>query len=97
MAVGDIFIRKTANSDRLLDDPERTAGFAHDRIVPFKDAIKELAGWHAFSDSGNAVPAPPDLPSHEVQPPATNPLRGIGRNDPCPCGSGKKYKKCCLQ
>ncbi len=21
----------------------------------------------------------------------------IGRNDPCPCGSGKKYKKCCLQ
>ena len=26
------------------------------------------------------------------------PLRGarpLGRNDPCPCGSGKKYKKCC--
>jgi hypothetical protein len=22
--------------------------------------------------------------------------RKIGRNDPCPCGSGKKYKKCCL-
>lgn len=21
----------------------------------------------------------------------------IGRNDPCPCGSGKKYKKCCMQ
>jgi len=21
----------------------------------------------------------------------------IGRNTPCPCGSGKKYKKCCLQ
>ncbi len=20
----------------------------------------------------------------------------IGRNDPCPCGSGKKFKKCCL-
>ena len=20
----------------------------------------------------------------------------IGRNKPCPCGSGKKYKKCCL-
>jgi len=19
----------------------------------------------------------------------------IGRNDPCPCGSGKKYKQCC--
>jgi preprotein translocase subunit SecA len=23
------------------------------------------------------------------------PLEKIGRNDPCPCGSGKKYKKCC--
>ncbi|WP_300390609.1 SEC-C metal-binding domain-containing protein [Fusobacterium sp.] len=21
--------------------------------------------------------------------------RKIGRNEPCPCGSGKKYKKCC--
>jgi hypothetical protein len=20
-----------------------------------------------------------------------------GRNEPCPCGSGKKYKKCCIQ
>jgi tetratricopeptide (TPR) repeat protein len=23
-------------------------------------------------------------------------LNKIGRNDPCPCGSGKKYKKCCM-
>lgn len=23
-------------------------------------------------------------------------MKKIGRNDPCPCGSGKKYKKCCL-
>ena len=23
-------------------------------------------------------------------------IKKIGRNDPCPCGSGKKYKKCCL-
>jgi hypothetical protein len=23
-------------------------------------------------------------------------IRDVGRNDPCPCGSGKKYKKCCL-
>ena len=21
----------------------------------------------------------------------------IGRNDPCPCGSGRKYKRCCLE
>ena len=22
-------------------------------------------------------------------------MQKVGRNDPCPCGSGKKYKKCC--
>jgi len=22
-------------------------------------------------------------------------MKKVGRNDPCPCGSGKKYKKCC--
>jgi len=21
----------------------------------------------------------------------------VGRNEPCPCGSGKKFKKCCLE
>ena len=26
----------------------------------------------------------------------SHPPADIGRNDPCPCGSGKKYKKCCL-
>ena len=25
-----------------------------------------------------------------------NPMNKPGRNDPCPCGSGKKYKQCCL-
>ncbi|MDG2764764.1 SEC-C metal-binding domain-containing protein [Vibrio parahaemolyticus] len=24
-----------------------------------------------------------------------NKTKKVGRNDPCPCGSGKKYKKCC--
>ena len=28
--------------------------------------------------------------------PVVNPMRHVGRNDPCPCGSGKKAKKCCL-
>ena len=26
----------------------------------------------------------------------TRQTQKIGRNDPCPCGSGKKYKKCCI-
>ncbi len=27
--------------------------------------------------------------------PIVNQKKNVGRNDPCPCGSGKKYKKCC--
>ena len=27
----------------------------------------------------------------------TESMDKIGRNEPCPCGSGKKYKKCCLE
>ena len=30
-----------------------------------------------------------------VQEPVVNPYKGIGRNDPCPCKSGLKFKKCC--
>lgn len=26
-----------------------------------------------------------------------NPHRNVNRNDPCPCGSNKKFKKCCLK
>jgi hypothetical protein len=45
------------------------------------------------------VPLFPDFPgesdawsaSPHIAPPK------VGRNDPCPCGSGKKYKKCCMQ
>jgi SEC-C motif-containing protein len=31
----------------------------------------------------------------QAQPPAVRSAPKVGRNDPCPCGSGKKYKKCC--
>ncbi len=31
---------------------------------------------------------------HPAQMPVSNPLRDVGRNDPCPCGSGSKFKKC---
>jgi preprotein translocase subunit SecA len=29
--------------------------------------------------------------------PIRNRGQHVGRNDPCPCGSGKKYKNCCLR
>ena len=39
-------------------------------------------------------PQPPAGVPPAVGVPAANPYAGVGRNDPCPCGSGKKFKKC---
>jgi uncharacterized protein len=85
-----------------LADPERLAGFRHDRIAPLDDAIGELSGWHGFSAAAKEeserrslafdAAARPD----ESPPPAVNPFKGVGRNDPCPCGSGRKFKRGCL-
>ncbi len=35
--------------------------------------------------------------SEEVRRPIRNVGKRIGRNEPCPCGSGKKYKNCCMR
>ena len=35
----------------------------------------------------------PDKP--QIKLPATRSVPKVGRNDACPCGSGKKYKQCC--
>jgi preprotein translocase subunit SecA len=54
---------------------------------------------------GSAAPTPMGLPSRPAAPPRVGgddaPVQTVrrdepkvGRNDPCPCGSGKKYKKC---
>ncbi len=52
-----------------------------------------VAGFDAIMqamEKAERAPAPrPNAPVAD--------MRGIGRNDPCPCGSGKKYKKCCGQ
>lgn len=37
-----------------------------------------------------------DIIANSVPVSSVNTARFVGRNDPCPCGSGKKYKKCCL-
>ncbi len=36
-------------------------------------------------------------PAQVKKEPVRNKAKKIGPNDPCPCGSGKKYKKCCMQ
>jgi uncharacterized protein len=80
---------------RTLADPARMASFAHGRIGPFTSVIEEFEGWRVSAGEGG-VPALSALADFEVRQPITNPLRKVGRNDPCPCGSGKKFKKCCL-
>ena len=50
----------------------------------------------------DAVPATPATPPAPPMPPSVqaameplpDPSRKVGRNEPCPCGSGRKYKKC---
>ena len=95
--------------ERTLADPARMAGFQYDQIGPLEDAIGELSGWYTLSDaaqedqdrwatsSEDAGLAYADTPLPLVDPfTFVDPLKGVGRNDPCPCGSGKKFKKCCL-
>lgn len=39
-------------------------------------------------------PAPEQPKPHTIQKDKDDPYANVGRNDPCPCGSGKKFKKC---
>jgi hypothetical protein len=78
------------------------ATFEREGLAPFADAITSLAVVEAAIQMA-AEEAPEDyddgLPDEEGEGPAetvVNPTRDVGRNDPCPCGSGKKFKKCCL-
>jgi hypothetical protein len=65
------------------DDPSR---FAAQGLGYFSDVVEELDSMLADGEDEEAAPLEP----------ARNPHKSVGRNDPCPCGSGKKFKKCCL-
>lgn len=75
------------------------------------DIIKELSWWAAFNDHKEeptavdinklsnlllqAEKSPEEkVPKMTIAQPIIIGVK-IGRNEPCPCGSGKKYKKCC--
>jgi len=53
----------------------------HGADAPKREAVAKITGEHGGDDS------PVRKTPRKVE--------KIGRNDPCPCGSGKKYKKCC--
>lgn len=67
------------------------------RLEPFTDTVGTMSGWYGFSDEfvRKQRQQQNEARSKNLDS-ATNPYRDIGRNDPCPCGSGKKFKKCCL-
>ncbi len=65
-----------------------------------RDALEEIAAWFCYDIP---EPSPPSSHSASGWPPhdgngggtVVRNLPKVGRNDPCPCGSGKKFKKCC--
>jgi hypothetical protein len=89
------------------DDEFHTDGF-RERNVPI-DAINEIAAWLCFHEDDDEVDEPFDddtgwIPTPYASRRDTETIPGrmpylappkVGRNDPCPCGSGKKFKKCC--
>ncbi|WP_275531649.1 SEC-C metal-binding domain-containing protein [Magnetofaba australis] len=61
--------------------------------------MAELSTWASFREDQEYEFDPPfgfEDDDEFFPAPHVNPFRDIGRNDPCPCGSGKKFKKCCL-
>lgn len=64
-----------------MSKPDKFAD-RYDKQQQKKAAIKSLVN-----------PDDPPLPEGPVEQAAK--ARKAGRNDPCPCGSGKKYKVCC--
>jgi len=63
-------------------------GLLAEEVEPFDNVIDQLADWPWPEDDEDYDEPPPE--------PYINPLRHVGRNDPCPCGSGKKFKNCHL-
>jgi hypothetical protein len=80
------FRKGLAEAEQAGEDETR---FERERLHSITDIYEELSRFGSDPSSGDeGMYAPPE--------PVRNPLRHVGRNDPCPCGSGRKYKKCCL-
>lgn len=80
-----------------LADPTGDEVFARGQVEPFTDLIALLEQWR-FGSASTKPEADEDgwLTRAADGVPYVDPMRHVGRNDLCPCGSGKKYKKCCL-
>jgi preprotein translocase subunit SecA len=63
------------------EPPKRTTQARQDPIVVGAGRTRSLSQMAGAGAAGNGMPKDIDWAS-------------VGRNDPCPCGSGKKFKKC---
>ena len=86
------FGKDLARAHTAYDDARRFEDLA---VGPIDDIVAEL-DWTRHGAETVAEDRAYDDAVEESAAPASNPFRGIGRNDPCPCGSGRKAKKCCL-
>jgi hypothetical protein len=77
-----------------IENPAVPALVERNSYTPFGDTIEELSMWGSFLEEPKEDR--PRLSLNFGPSQAINPFRNVGRNDPCPCGSGKKFKKCCL-
>ncbi len=64
--------------------------------LPQHTVHQDFSGLTAAAAAPQAFSDPQEQPSAPVVIPVRSDDK-VGRNDPCPCGSGKKYKKCCGQ
>jgi hypothetical protein len=87
------FLNELAEAERAPDDPAR---LKRRNLGYVEDVLQTLEMWPLESSANENWPAATDGNGWPRQEPVINPLRKVGRNDPCPCGSGKKAKKCCL-
>ncbi len=55
----------------------------------------EAAAFSTLSAGASVAPSEEPVPASRLEFPIRKELPKVGRNDPCPCGSGKKYKSCC--
>lgn len=62
-----------------------------DQVV---DAALQLHAYWLKQRTPMRMPSITSKPTSQPQPVVSQKV--VGRNDPCPCGSGKKFKKCCL-
>ena len=72
------------------------ANFSQDKQVQAKETVRATSESHAsVTPMSAAKPIQGSTGNDKPAQPAKRDASKVGRNDPCPCGSGKKYKDCC--